>query len=109
MHQRVDVGLVPAYRLAIPVSLLGGLFSLVINDFHASRTNLPLETIVPNCFSRGSVPVFLKKPITTCDFLGGGMDPLFPIRIRQKDQESAKPNTCCDFILLDNTSMKKTR
>ena len=50
---------------------------LDIKYFTESCTDLPSETIahkVSNCFSRGSVPVFLKKPITTCD-LWGGWDP----------------------------------
>ena len=43
--------------------------------FTDSRTDLPREAIGPlgsNCFSRGSVPVFLRKHITTCDFRGSG-------------------------------------
>ena len=29
----------------------------------------------PNCFSRGSAPVFLGKPITTCGYPGGNRTP----------------------------------
>ena len=39
------------------------------------RTNLPREAIGPNgsnCLSRGSVPLFLREPIATCDFPRGG-------------------------------------
>ena len=51
---------------------------LVINVFTEGRTDLPLEAIGPegsNCFSRGSVPVILRRHIATCDFLGDSTDP----------------------------------
>ena len=45
--------------------------------FTERRTDPPQEAIGPkgaNCFSRGSVPEFLRKPIITCSFPreGGG-------------------------------------
>ena len=38
---------------------------------------------LPNCFSRGTIPEFLRKPIATCDFPGDGVgpDPLPPIQM----------------------------
>ena len=62
---------------------------LVINVFHRGegRTDLPRKAIGQNgsnCVSRGggSLPVFLRKTITTCDFPGGCQDPLSPFWIR---------------------------
>ena len=51
------------------------LFFLVINVFHRGLTDLPREAIRPKgskCFSRGFLPAFLRKHITTCVFPGGG-------------------------------------
>ena len=42
--------------------------------FTVGCRDLPREAIGPNgsnCFSRGSIPVFLRKPIATCAFQGG--------------------------------------
>ena len=53
--------------------LHGVLTTFSATYFTEGRTSLPIEAIGPegsNCFSRGSVPVFLKKPIPTCDFQG---------------------------------------
>ena len=36
-----------------------------------------------NCFSRGVLPVFLKKQIATCDFPVGGPEPLSPLWIHR--------------------------
>ena len=33
----------------------------------------------PNCFLRGSVPVFLRKPIATFDFAGESGPPVPPL------------------------------
>ena len=43
------------------------------------RTNLPEKQFGPKgytCLSRGSIPVFPKKPLATCDFPGGGLNHL---------------------------------
>ena len=75
----------------------GVVFIYVINVFHRGpyaslRVQLFLEGQLdprgvggvwdPIASRRGSVPDFLRKPITTCDFQvewgGGGPDPLFP-------------------------------
>ena len=47
--------------------------------FTEGRTDLPRNAIEPegsSCFSRGPVPVFLRKQVTTCDFPGVGTDPV---------------------------------
>ena len=52
---------------------------LVINIFYREFLDLPGEAIGPlvmgpkkrYCFSRGSSPVFLRKHIAICDFVGG--------------------------------------
>ena len=49
------------------------LFS-IINVFHRRLYDLPREAIEPkgsNCFTRVSVPIFLRKPIATFDFPDG--------------------------------------
>ena len=47
----------------------------LFKNVNEGRMNLPQEAIGP----KESVPVFLRKPIATCDFDrgGGGPDPLF--------------------------------
>ena len=65
---------------ADPEKFREGVLRTNFSHFTEGRTKLPREAIGPfesNCFSRGSVPDFLKKPIVTCDFLGGP-DPLLP-------------------------------
>ena len=57
-------------------------FFKVINVFHRGSYEPPFGS---NCFSRGSVSVFLRKIITACDFPGGGgggSGPPVPLRIR---------------------------
>ena len=44
-----------------------------------------------NCCSRGSLPDFLKKPITTCGFPGGGSGPPAP--------PPGSPMLSCKFIV----------
>ena len=51
---------------------------IVINVFHR-ESQAPPATEGPKCFSRGSLPVFLRKPIATCEFQGWwGSGPLPP-------------------------------
>ena len=61
----------------------GGPDNLCINALHrGQRTNLSRETIGPersNCFLRGSVPVFLRGHIVTCDFPGVSGSPVPPL------------------------------
>ena len=56
---------------------------LVINVFHVGPYEPPSRsnwTVGSNCFSRGSVPVFLRKSIATCDFPGVGVrTPYLPL------------------------------
>ena len=42
------------------------------------RTSLEKQKNGSNCFSKGSVPVFIRKSLATSDFPGGGggLDPL---------------------------------
>ena len=59
---------------------------LVINVFHrGGGAYIPREAIGPNGsnrFTSGSIPVFLMKPIVTCNFPGlGCQDPLSPLWI----------------------------
>ena len=44
--------------------------------FTKGHTNLPREAIGPKGVS---VPVFLRKPIATCDFQGGSRHPVPPL------------------------------
>ena len=47
--------------------------------FTEGRTDLPREAIGPDCFWRGSVPLFRRKHVVTCDFTGeGDPDPRRP-------------------------------
>ena len=53
---------------------------LVINVFNSGPhrpTSGPQRSTGPkgpNCFSRGFIQVFLRKPLATCDVLGDGLD-----------------------------------
>ena len=54
---------------------------LVIDVFHRGPY-VPQEAVGPkgsNRFSRGSIPVFLRKPILTCNFQGGGVRTPVPL------------------------------
>ena len=56
-------------------------FFKISTYFTESRTDLPREAIGPegsNCFSRGSVPVFVRNHIEICNFLGRGGGSGFP-------------------------------
>ena len=58
-----------------------GVLTISSKYFTEGRTEPPREAIGPegsNCFSRGSVPDFLRKPNTTCDFAGRGSGPPVP-------------------------------
>ena len=59
---------------------LGNFFSNSSTNFKKGRPKLPREAIrLGQIASReGSVPVSLRKPITTCDF-HGDPDPQFPL------------------------------
>ena len=51
--------------------------------FTKGRTDLLREAIGPDCVSRGSMPVFLRKHTANCDCPGGGyLDPLSTLWIR---------------------------
>ena len=77
------------YRKFCPVGVGGGgggglrvynIF-LVINEFPREAIGPIEKQLDPSrnnwthCFSRGSVPGFLRKPIATCDFPGGVQTP----------------------------------
>ena len=54
------------------------IFILASSVFHRGRTDRRLVAIGPdgsNCFWRRSMPVFLRKPIATCDFPGWDQTP----------------------------------
>ena len=57
------MALLVAHTTLLVISCTGSFY------FTEGRTNLLREA---NCFSRGSIPVFLMTPIATCDFPRGG-------------------------------------
>ena len=59
---------------------LGNFFSNSSTNFKKGRPKLPREAIRLGqiAFREGSVPVFLRNPIVTCDF-HGDPDPLSPL------------------------------
>ena len=61
---------------------------LFINVFHRGPCGPPPRsnwTLGSNCFSRGSVPVIIRKQTATCDFPGVGADLLYPSLVEQRN------------------------
>ena len=64
-------------------AVLTTFFKKLSANFTRGRTDLP-QPLGPLASRRGSVPAHLRKPISTCDFTGGGgvqtpaADPLDP-------------------------------